>query len=94
MENESSSHTRELRQDIINRFPRLNHIWTNLADPALSSSQLQEIVQNFNSGVVFEGSPVTSADFQIDLPNGQVVEIQWDSNNAENYKLHFFESSG
>jgi len=32
--------------------------------------------------------PVTSADLEIELPNGQRVEVQWDPDVPENYALH------
>ena len=57
-------------------------------DPSLSTTQLEEIISSFNKDILFRGAPVTSIDLEIELPNGQSVEVQWDPNVPENYRLH------
>ena len=66
----------------------MDDIWERLMDPSLSTPQLEQIISSFNKDILFRGVPVTSADLEIELPNGQMVEVQWDPDVPENYALH------
>jgi len=88
MEQKGSFHGEEPRRELRNRFPRLDDIWERLMDPSLSTPQLEQIISSFNKDILFRGVPVTSADLEIELPNGQMVEVQWDPDVPENYALH------